>query len=155
MSNFQKVLAFNKSFKVPTFPSIQPDIWTKHPKLIKLRMELINEEVQELRDAVAAHDMTETIDALADILYVVYGMAASLGINADKAFNIVHESNMSKICSNEADAQETLRQYKEDSRYDSPMYEQIGPNQYLVKNASTGKVLKSYKYKPTNFESLF
>lgn len=117
-------------------------------------MALIREEMKELEEAVATHDMVETVDALADILYVVYGMGASLGINLDKAFDIVHQSNMSKVCKNEEDAQETVRRYQEDPRYDSPVYEQVDNNQFLVKNRSTGKVLKNYKYTPPNFESL-
>jgi predicted HAD superfamily Cof-like phosphohydrolase len=154
MSNFQKVVLFNRTFRVPTSTSIQHDIWTKNPKLVKLRMALIREEMKELEEAVANHDMTETVDALADILYVVYGMGASLGINLDKAFNVVHRSNMSKVCTTEEDAKETVRRYQDDPRYDSPTYEKVGHNRFLVKNQSTGKVLKNYKYKPANFESL-
>ena len=155
MSNFQKVVAFNQTFRVPTSTRVQHDIWTKNPKLVQLRMALIRAEMKELEEAVATHDMVETVDALADILYVVYGMGASLGINLDKAFDIVHQSNMSKVCKNEEDAQETVRRYEEDPRYDSPVYEQVDNNLFLVKNQSTGKVLKNYKYMPANFESLF
>lgn len=154
MSNFQKVVLFNQTFRVPVHTRIQHDIWTKNPKLVKLRMSLIREEMKELEEAVANHDMTETVDALTDILYVVYGMGASLGIDLDKAFDIVHRSNMSKVCTTEEDAKETVRRYQDDPRYDSPTYEQIGHNCFLVKNQSTGKVLKNYKYKPANFESL-
>lgn len=154
MSNFQKVVVFNRTFDVPVHTNVQHDIWTKNPKLIKLRMDLIREEMKELEEAVATQDMTETVDALADILYVVYGMGASLGIDLDKAFGIVHQSNMSKVCTSKEDAEETVKRYQQDSRYDSPTYEQVGPKVFLVKNQSTGKVLKSYKYLPANFESL-
>lgn len=154
MSNFQKVVLFNQTFRVPVHTRIQHDIWTRNPNLVKLRMALIREEMKELEEAVANRDMTETVDALADILYVVYGMGASLGINLDKAFDVVHRSNMSKVCTTEEDAKETVRRYQDDPRYDSPTYEQIATDLFLVKNQSTGKVLKNYKYKPANFESL-
>ena len=65
--------------------------------------------------------MVETIDALADILYVVYGAGASFGIDLDKAFDIVHRSNMSKLCQTEEDAIETVRIYKE--KYDNGLFE--------------------------------
>ena len=63
-SNFEKVVEFNKSFGVPTHTSVQKDIFTKDPKLVKLRLDLIKEEVNELEDAVNSHDIVETIDKL-------------------------------------------------------------------------------------------
>ena len=74
------------------------------PKLIKYRLSLIIEEAEELKEAVKNHDFKEIVDALADLLYVVYGMGTSIGVNLDKAFNIVHESNMSKLCNTEEEA---------------------------------------------------
>ena len=112
-TNFQKVIDFNDGFGVPVSDSIQTNIFKENPKLVKLRLDLILEEVRELTDAAKEHDMVETIDALADILYVVYGAGASFGIDLDKAFDIVHQSNMSKLCMTEEDAVETVRIYKE------------------------------------------
>ena len=65
--------------------------------IIDLRLDLINEEYKELRDAVEADDIVEVADALTDMLYVVYGMGHAFGINLDLAFNNVHASNMSKM----------------------------------------------------------
>ena len=64
-------------------------------------MGLIKEEWGELKDAVKEHDFGEVIDALSDILYVVYGFGASIGVDMDEAYRLVHESNMSKLCKNE------------------------------------------------------
>jgi predicted HAD superfamily Cof-like phosphohydrolase len=155
-TNFEKVGAFSQVFEVPTSDTVCHDIWTKNPKLVKLRMDLIREEMKELEDAVKEKDMVETIDALADILYVVYGMGASFGIDMDEAFDIVHKSNMSKLCYTEEDAQITVQKYKEErpQRYDSPYYYKFAKGVYIVKNKSTGKVLKNHKYKPVNFESI-
>ena len=98
----------------------------------------------------------ETIDALADILYVVYGAGASFGIDLDKAFDIVHKSNMSKLCISEKEAIETVEWYKKNSTvYDSPSYRKSEDNKFwVIYNKSTGKVLKSIKYTPANFEEM-
>jgi len=66
-------------------------------KIIKLRYNLIKEELEELKEAIEQKDMTEIADALTDILYVTYGAGHAFGINLDKCFNEVQESNMSKL----------------------------------------------------------
>ena len=159
-TNFEKVVYFNKSFGVPVNNTVQKDIFKKEPKLTKLRVDLILEEVKELQDAIKDNDMTETIDALADILYVVYGAGASFGINLDKAFDIVHKSNMSKLCQTEEDAIHTVKLYKKKykdntSPYDSPAY-RLSDNgkDWVVYNENTGKILKNYKYTPANFTTI-
>lgn len=160
MTNFQKVKAFNEAFGLQNKPTVKEDVFDTDPELIKFRLSLITEEVKELNDAIKEKDITETIDALADIEYVVQGMAAALGIDLDKAFNIVHTSNMSKLCLTEEDAIETVRRYKEQyakcsSPYDTPTYRKSKDGLYwVVYNQSTGKILKSYKYTPANFKTL-
>lgn len=67
------------------------------PKLAKLRQDLLDEEVMELRDAVAAGDLTEIADALADIIYIVAGTAVVHGIPLDEVLEEVHSSNMAKL----------------------------------------------------------
>ena len=89
-SNFQKVIDFNRSFGVPISDKALPNITTENPKLAKLRLDLILEETRELKEAMDNHDFLETVDALADILYVVYGAGASFGIDLDRAFDLVH-----------------------------------------------------------------
>jgi predicted HAD superfamily Cof-like phosphohydrolase len=160
MTDFQKVKAFNNAFGLENKQHIDSNVFETDPKLIKFRMSLITEEVQELNDAVEEKDIIETIDALADIVYVVHGMAAALGIDLDYAFDIVHKSNMSKLCNTEADAVETVSRYTEkykngDSPYDSPNYRKSADGKYwVVFNESTGKILKSYKYTPANFSNM-
>jgi len=63
----------------------------------ELRLELIEEEVQELKDALENRDMVEVADALTDILYVVYGAGHAFGIDLDACYLEVHSSNMSKL----------------------------------------------------------
>ena len=114
LTNFKKVDQFNKTFGVTTHNTLQNDVFDKDPKLVQLRLDLITEEVQELKDAIKQKDMKETIDALSDILYVVYGAGSSFGINLDVAFDMVHESNMSKLCRNEDVAKMTVEWYKKE-----------------------------------------
>ena len=66
-------------------------------KINKLRIDLIEEELEELKDAINKKDLKETVDALTDILYVVYGAGHAFGVNLDKCFEEVQNSNMSKL----------------------------------------------------------
>ena len=69
-------------------------------KIVKLRYDLIQEELAELKDAINQKDLKEVADALTDILYVTYGAGVAFGINLDRCFDEVHSSNMSKIGAN-------------------------------------------------------
>ena len=93
MSNFNKVKIFMKTFgqEVKT-KSEFPD-----EKIIKLRYNLIKEELEELKEAIEQKDMTEIADALTDILYVTYGAGYAYGIDLDKCFKEVQRANMSKL----------------------------------------------------------
>lgn len=160
-TNFEKIKEFHKTFSHPCENKIQTKVFVENPKLVQLRKALIDEEVKELHDAIEQHDMIETIDALTDILYVVYGAGAALGIDLDKAFDIVHKSNMSKLCVSEEEAFETVGHYKKiyengDKKYDSPAYK-LAPDgvRYIVYNESTNKILKSINYTPAKFDELF
>ena len=159
-TNFEKVIEFNETFKVKTHYEPQTQIFNTNPNLTKLRLDLILEETQELKDAIENKDFPEIVDALTDILYVVYGAGSSFGVNLDKAFELVHKSNMSKLCDDEKTAELTVQKYKLDylnnkSPYDSPNYKYDENTQkYIVYNENTGKILKSINYKPVNFSML-
>ena len=96
MSNFDKVGTFMKTFgqEVKTKPSFSTD------KINKLRLDLIREELIELTEAMNNNDLLEVADALTDILYVTYGAGHAFGINLDKCFEEVQNSNMSKLDEN-------------------------------------------------------
>ena len=96
MTNFKKVGAFMKTFgqEVKIDPSFSTD------KINKLRLSLIKEEVQELSEAIQKKDLLEVADALTDILYVTYGAGHAFGIDLDKCFDEVQNSNMSKLDEN-------------------------------------------------------
>lgn len=156
LTNFEKVVDFNEKFGVTVTKSPEPNIFDKNKKLVELRMSLIREEMKELEEAVRTKDYIETADALSDILYVVYGMGASIGIDLDKTFDLVHRSNMSKLCATETEAQQTVDWYiKNEPRYDTPSYRLSDDGKYyIVYNKSTGKILKSINYKPVNLTYL-
>ena len=96
MTNFEKVGNFMKTFgqEVKEKPSFSSD------KINKLRLDLIAEELDELKLAMKNNDLLEVADALTDILYVTYGAGHAFGINLDKCFNEVQNSNMSKLDNN-------------------------------------------------------
>ena len=121
MSNFNKVGTFMKTFgqEVKTKPSFSSD------KINKLRIDLIKEELDELKEAMNNNDLLEVADALTDILYVTYGAGHAFGINLDKCFDEVQNSNMSKL--------------GEDGK---PIYNE------------SGKVMKGPKYFKPNLEKL-
>jgi predicted HAD superfamily Cof-like phosphohydrolase len=155
-TNFEKIEEFNNAFGVKSNKNTQKDLFDTDKKLVDYRLSLVNEEVEELNEAVKNKDFKETIDALTDILYVVYGFYTALGVDADKAFQLVHESNMSKLCVSEEEAKETVEYYKNDPRYDSPDYRLSDDGKhYVVFNKSTSKILKSINYNPVSFDSLF
>ena len=87
-SDFQKVVDFNTQFGVHLHTTPQYDIFDKEPQNVEFCLKLIREEMRELNEAIQNDDFIETIDALADILYVVYGMGARIGMNMDHAFHM-------------------------------------------------------------------
>tara|TARA_B100000963_G_scaffold361761_1_gene399339 strand:+ start:3710 stop:4081 length:372 start_codon:yes stop_codon:yes gene_type:complete len=93
MTNFEKVKLFMTTFgqEVKKKSSLSTD------KINNLRINLIEEELIELKDAVNKRDIKEVADALTDILYVTYGAGHAFGINLDNCFEEVQKSNMSKL----------------------------------------------------------
>ena len=93
MTNFEKVGIFMKTFG----QEVKTKAELSNSKINDLRISLINEELEELKQAIKDKDILEVADALTDILYVAYGAGHAFGINLDKCFNEVQESNMSKL----------------------------------------------------------
>ena len=96
MTNFKRVKKFMQTFgqEVKTKSGFPIE------KIVNLRVDLIEEELTELKQAVQRQDMKEVADALTDILYVTYGAGHAFGINLDKCFEEVQNSNMSKLDDN-------------------------------------------------------
>ena len=93
MNNFQKVKKFMQTFA----QEVKNETEFPSEKIIQLRYELIKEELEELNQAIKDRDMKEVADALTDILYVTYGAGHAFGVDLDKCFDEVQNSNMSKL----------------------------------------------------------
>ena len=93
MTNFESVKKFMETFD----QEIKEKASFPNDKIISLRYELIKEELEEFKDAINKKDIKEVADALTDILYVTYGAGHAFGINLDKCFEEVQNSNMSKL----------------------------------------------------------
>ena len=94
-TNFDRVGEFMSTFGQTV--RTKPTLPIKVPQVSRLRVELIEEELQELRKALEDNDVIEVADALTDLLYVVYGSGHAFGIDLDQCFEEVHSSNMSKL----------------------------------------------------------
>ena len=121
MTNFERVKKFMKTFG----QDIKEKASFPNEKITSLRYDLIKEELEELREAIDNKDIKEVADALTDILYVTYGAGHAFGINLDKCFEEVQNSNMSKLGSD-----------------GKPIYN------------DKGKVMKGPKYFKPNLENL-
>jgi predicted HAD superfamily Cof-like phosphohydrolase len=118
MSNFKKVREFHEAFGMTVNDEPNPNNPLRGE--LDLRFKLIHEEFNELMEAILTkNDINEITKELADLLYVVYGTGVSMGVDLDKAFDLVHQSNMSKL--------------DDDGK---PIYRE------------DGKVLKSHNYRP-------
>jgi predicted HAD superfamily Cof-like phosphohydrolase len=123
ISNFEKVGDFMEAFGqevlyIPTLPDFN---------LAALRLDLIEEEVQELRDGLGKKSMLEIADALTDILYVVYGAGHSFGIDLDDCFHEVHRSNMTKL------GEDGRPMYRDDGKVmKGPNYEEPDLTQFVL-----------------------
>ena len=93
MTNFNDVKKFMETFgqEVKTKAEFPSD------KIVKLRYDLIKEELDEFEEAIRGNNLKEIADSLTDILYVTYGAGHAFGINLDKCFDEVQRSNMSKL----------------------------------------------------------
>lgn len=154
-SNFQKVKEFHKVFQHPINQKPDNTVFDTNKSLVKLRLNLIQEEVKELSEAIEQKNMKEVADALADILYVVYGAGHAFGINLDEAFKLVHESNMTKACKNIKEAEDTLEYIKTEARYPDPCIKSSEDGKYyIVYDNQTGKILKNKYYSPVDLSSV-
>ncbi len=93
MTNFEKV----KKFMITFGQEVKEKAEFPTDKISKLRLDLIEEELNELKEAINDKNIKEVADALTDILYVTYGAGHSFGVNLDNCFDEVQNSNMSKL----------------------------------------------------------
>ncbi|KAL0233194.1 hypothetical protein GEMRC1_011939 [Eukaryota sp. GEM-RC1] len=151
-SNFHKIQEFHRVFDHPVNTTPRHDL-LEDESLMQLRKDLIAEEFEEFQEAIRDRSLPDVADAIGDLLYVVYGAAAVLGIDADKVFDQVHTSNMSKLCATEEDAVSTVKHYKEVYERDVD-YKPSMNGKWVVFDKNSGKILKSVSFKTPCFDYL-
>jgi predicted HAD superfamily Cof-like phosphohydrolase len=145
MTDLEKVEQFHRLFRLPVVdkPKVPSD------DRIKLRMKLISEESHELMDAMDDENLPNIIKEAADLLYVLNGMLLEFGLGEcfEQAFDIVHQSNMSKLCYGKDDVRKSIEMYMKEKMVES-YGEHIGDDVYILRRSDDDKVLKSISYKP-------
>lgn len=155
-TNFEKVGKFHRLFGHPSRNTPYYDVFDKEPTLVKFRQSMIDEENGEFKDACDKKDLVEVADALADMLYFIYGTGHALGLDLDTLFAEVHNSNLSKLCKTEEEARETVEWYiKNEPRYETPKYRKSDSSEYwVVYDEKTSKILKSINFRLPNLKPL-
>jgi len=150
MNYIEKVSEFHKTFEAPILDN--PEIPSEDR--CKLRISLLQEELDELKQAIEDKDIIEISDALSDIQYVLSGaiLEFGLGNKFDDLFLEVQRSNMSKACSSIKEAIETISHYKKKDGTES-MYKKVG-DKWIVYRISDNKVLKSINYSPADLKKI-
>ncbi len=144
------VAAFHRLFGLPVLKSPQ----VPSEERCKLRIALIEEELDELKEAIANQDIVAAADAFADLQYVLSGAILEFGLGSrfKDLFDEVQRSNMSKACDTEEDALQTREYYLKEKNTESFVEKKNG--QFLVYRKEDGKVLKSLKYSEANLHDL-
>ena len=142
------VSKFHKTFELPILD--EPQI--PSAERCKLRINLLEEELEELKDAIRDNDLVEAADAFCDIQYVLSGAILEFGLGEKFAelFAEVQRSNMSKICSTREIAERTLDYYRVEKGIEGRIVERDG--KFLVYRITDQKVLKSVEYSPADLE---
>lgn len=145
-----QVKEFHKTFDVPVLKN--PEIPSK--ERCELRISLIQEELNELKEAIENNDLVEVADALCDLQYVLSGTVLEFGLGKKftKLFDEVQRSNMSKSCETQQEAIATLSHYKKKDKTEGHYKEVNG--KYIVYRKGDNKVLKSINYSPANLKKM-
>ena len=150
IDSLNQVADFHRTFKHPVLETPEIPSETR----CKLRVSLLEEEVEELAEAIQDGDIVEIADALCDIQYVLSGAVLEFGLG-DKfktLFDEVQRSNMSKACSNLEEAEATVKHYE--AKGVECFYEKEESGLYLVFRKGDRKTLKSVNYSPADLESI-
>lgn len=147
----KQVEDFHDTFDVPVLET--PTI--PNEDRCELRLDLLYEELNELRDAVRDKDIVEIADALVDLQYVLNGAILEFGMKHafEDLFDEVHHSNMSKTCDTKEQAEETVKLYTERG-VDTYFKKAIDSYTYNVYRKSDDKVLKNKDYRPADLKPI-
>lgn len=150
IDSLNQVAEFHKTFNAPILDT--PQIPSEQRS--KLRVDLLQEELNELSQAIKDNDIVEIADALSDLQYVLSGAVLEFGLGEKfvDLFNEVQRSNMSKACNTEEEAQQTLEHYKQKDGTEGYYKENNG--RWLIYRKEDDKVLKSINYSPADLKSI-
>lgn len=150
MNYISKVKEFHNTFDAPVLET--PQIPSEDR--CRLRVSLLQEELDELKSAITKGDIVEVADALCDLQYVLSGAVLEFGLGDkfEQLFNEVQRSNMSKACSSIQEALMTISHYKKRDGVES-MYKRVG-NKWVVYRMSDNKILKSINYSPVDLQKI-
>ncbi|MEN2436535.1 nucleoside triphosphate pyrophosphohydrolase family protein [Weeksellaceae bacterium A-14] len=149
IDSLNQVAEFHRTFNAPILDT--PQIPSE--ERARLRVKLLQEELDELKEAIANNDLVEVADALCDLQYVLSGAVLEFGLGEKfvELFNEVQRSNMSKACSTEDEAQQTIEHYR---KKDQDAYAVKSGDKINVHRKSDDKVLKSVNYSPADLKSI-
>lgn len=149
-NSLNQVAEFHKTFKHPIKEA--PGIPSR--ERANLRVSLLAEELQELKQAVDNNDFVEVADALCDLQYVLAGAILEFGLGEKfkQLFDEVHRSNMSKACKSLEEANETIQHYRKNHQCDA--YHKEEDSLFLVYRSNDDKTLKSINYSPADLQSI-
>lgn len=149
IDSLNQVAEFHKTFNAPILDT--PQIPSK--ERCDLRVALLQEELNELKQAIEDNDIVEIADALCDLQYVLSGAVLEFGLGEKfvTLFNEVQRSNMSKACDTEEQAKETVEYYK--TKGEDAHYEKSG-EKFNVHRISDNKVLKNKYYSAADLKSI-
>lgn len=144
-----QVAEFHKTFNAPILDS--PQIPSK--ERCELRIALLQEELNELKEAIADQNIVEVADALCDLQYVLSGAVLEFGLGEKfvEMFNEVQRSNMSKACANQQEADETIAYYQGKGE---EAFSEISGDKINVHRSSDNKVLKNKYYSPADLKTI-
>ena len=149
IDSLNQVAEFHRTFNAPILDT--PQIPSK--ERCDLRVSLLQEELNELQQAIADNDIVEIADALCDLQYVLSGAVLEFGLGEKfvELFNEVQRSNMSKACSTQQEADETIEFYKEKGQN---AYSEVSGDKINVHRTSDNKVLKNKYYSPADLKTI-
>lgn len=149
IDSLNQVAEFHKTFNAPILDT--PQIPSK--ERCELRVSLLQEELNELKEAIANNDLVEVADALCDLQYVLSGAVLEFGLGEKfvELFNEVQRSNMSKACANKREADETIEFYKQKGE---EAFSEISGDKINVHRKSDNKVLKNKYYSPADLKTI-
>ena len=149
IDSLNQVAEFHKTFHAPVLET--PQIPSKERCV--LRINLLQEELDELKEAIEQNDLTEVADALCDLQYVLSGAVLEFGLGEKfvSLFDEVHRSNMSKACSNQNEADETVAHYQSAGE---EVTTKVSGEKININRLSDNKVLKNKYYSPADLKSI-